>query len=152
MTSQPYPLQIDCVWIASDRNDRVAAFVTAGCGPVAKLALEHPFAEVEEIEAALLLLPKTSDFRLGANLGRTDSFERLAERGFFVHDWSDVNETNANATHAYTLVAFPLNPISSSKLPEGLRSCANTVNFPTVNFEDAPHLDATALLECVAGN
>ena len=29
-----YPEEVDFAWLAVDRDDHVAAFVTAGCGPI----------------------------------------------------------------------------------------------------------------------
>jgi hypothetical protein len=94
MTTQPYPGQIDCVWIASDRDGHVGAFVTAGVGPIPELALNsaEPLL-VEDIEEAILKLPKVSDCRLLVSIPRPDSFIDMAERGLFVYDWSDVHRT-----------------------------------------------------------
>ena len=52
MSTQPYPEGIDCVWLASDREGRVGAFITAGVGPIPAEALSSVYMPVEDIEAA----------------------------------------------------------------------------------------------------
>src|SRR5215472_14947016 len=98
MATQPYPINLDCVWIASDRDEHCAAFVTAGVGPIPALVLNNTAKSVliESIWEAILRLPKVSTCRLLVSVPRPDSFIAMAERGLFVYDWSDVHRTTAS--------------------------------------------------------
>jgi len=64
MTTQPYPEGIDCVWLASDREGRGGAFITAGVGPISAEALSSVYMPVEDIEGHLCQLPPVSQVQL----------------------------------------------------------------------------------------
>ena len=81
MTRQHYPVQVDCISVASDRDGHVAAFVTAGIGPIPAVVLNNTESLlVNDIEEAKLRLPKVSACRLIASVPRPDSFIAMAER------------------------------------------------------------------------
>jgi hypothetical protein len=149
MTHQEYPVQIDCVWVASDGDGHVGAFVTAGIGPIPVLVLsntEPPL--VKDVEKAILELPRASACRLVASVPRPDSFVAIAERGFFVYDWSDVHRTKVASINAYEPVAVPVNPISINQLPEPLRSHAASVRYSAALFEGSACIKATSYFQC----
>lgn len=73
MTRQHYPLQVDCISVASDRDGHVAAFVTAGIGPIPAVVLNNTESLlVNDSEEAILRLPKVSACRLIASVPRQD--------------------------------------------------------------------------------
>jgi hypothetical protein len=149
MMRQKYPVQLDCVWVASDRNGHVAAFVTAGVGPIPEPVLDNtepPF--VEDIERSILELPTVSSGRLLISVSRPDSFVKIAERGFFVYDWSDVHRTTASWIDAYEPMASPLTPMLVGALPEMLRSIAVRVQFSAAAFNDGKNLNVKDYFEC----
>src|SRR5579862_3582822 len=152
MASQPYPLQIDCVWIASDRVGHVGAFVTAGVGPIPVTTLK-PNADlsVGDVEEAILKLPKVSGYRLLVNIPKLDSFIEMVERGIFVYDWSDVHRTKAESLQAYEPLVVPLDPISLDRLPDRLRAYAAGTKFETVAFAEGQLLNVEAYFESCAG-
>ena len=55
-----YPSGLDCVWVASDARDNLAAFVTLGSGAVPKLLLDN-LVDLLDYEIPLLTLPVTSE-------------------------------------------------------------------------------------------
>lgn len=153
MTHQHYPVQLDCVWIASDRDEHVAAFVTAGIGPIPSLVLDNAVESllIENIENAILRLPKVSARRLLVSVPRPDSFIAMAERGLFVYDWSDVHRTTAFLIDAHELMACPVRAVSLDELPEPLRSHAASVRYCGGAFNDREHFNATKYFGCVSG-
>ena len=107
--SHPYPLGVDCVWLASDSNGHVGAFVTAGVGPIPTSELNCEYGSVEGIENLVNALPRISPARLLLPID-VPSFCALAERGFFVSDWQDVHRASRGCTRKYEPVAVPINP------------------------------------------
>ena len=97
MEAIQYPTGIDTIWIACDRDSRVAAFITGGEGPIPHDALSQTQC-APDIESSLLLLPSTSEAHLLVHFPRPSSFLELAKRGLFVYDWQDVHSTAARAT------------------------------------------------------
>jgi hypothetical protein len=152
MIDRIYPDGVDCVWVASDRNDNLGAFVTGGVGPIPLQVLNRVFVSVEDIEVRLCELPKSSELRLLVSMKRPDDFICIAERGFFVHDWRDIHRTARESTHVYELIAVPLHPISVDALSEPLRTVAASVRFGSIAFVDGDALDVRALVECREGS
>jgi len=99
-----YPFGWDVAWLARDRENRIGAFITAGCGPV--VGAVDPTVEDRLLQSA----PVTSSAELLTNVPDPSSFIDLATRGLYVFDW-DYYST-------YVLVARPAPPIAS--LPSGL--------------------------------
>jgi hypothetical protein len=150
MIRQDYPVQVDCVWVASDRDGHVGAFATAGIGPIPELALSNTRSlPVTDIEEAILKLPKVSSCRLIASVPRPDSFIAMAERGFYVYDWSDVHRTVASLMDAYEPMACPVNPVSLEELPESLRSSAGSVRYCVGAFDDCGTIKVTNYFDCL---
>lgn len=151
MNERPYPNGIDCVWLASDNEGRLAAFITAGEGPIPAEALKFDRLPVEDIEGLIGDMPRVSEACLLVVVKRPDDFITFAERGLFVYDWTDVHRTTRQAVHAYEAVATPTKPISLGMLPADLAGEARALQFIDVSFADAKRLDVCAYMHCSVG-
>ena len=149
MIAREYPNGVDCVWVASDCNGNVGAFVTGGLGPIPLMALNCEFVPVVDIEEIVCKLPKISDSHLLVSIKRPDDFIAMAERGFFVYDWRDIHRTTLESTHAYEPIAVPVSPILVDALSEPLHLCANNLRFRSVAFVDGQPLDVCVFVECI---
>lgn len=114
-----YPTQIDCTWLTTDADGRLAAMITAGEGPIPAAVLESGI-DVVGIEGRLLDLPVVGDAIAVADAPNPSSFVDLSRRGFFVYDWTDVHRPRAEASGAYELVASPSVVINRGDLPASL--------------------------------
>jgi len=123
----------DLVWLAADADGLLAAFVTAGEGPIPATALESALTE-PGLEAQLLHLPVSSSHQLLTDVPNPTSFIELSQRGLFVFDWTDVHRMLREATHKYELVCRPDRPLSVSELPPVLRAVARSVIVDGVAF------------------
>jgi hypothetical protein len=148
MTARAYPDGCDCVWIAADRNGNLGAFVTAGVGPIPALTLNNDALPVEEIEMMLDELPQVSDFHLLASMKRPDDFISLAERGFFVYDWSDVHRSTKKYIRVYEQIAVPLKPITLDALPTLLKKIAMDIKFHNEVFIEGKNVDVKGQCDC----
>jgi hypothetical protein len=146
MDERPYPEGLDCCWLAADRIGQLGVFATGGSGPIPAQALLQPY-PLDEIEETILALPKASDIDLRVRSPRPDRFVALAERGFFVFDWSDVHRTEQYIDE-YELMALPYRPLAVDLLPESLSDSARTVRFGTISFASAWRIDVRAHLAC----
>ena len=142
MDERPYPEGIDCCWLASDRDGHLGVFVTRGRGPIPAQALLETY-PLESIEAQLLALPKASDIELRVRMPRSDRLVALAERGFFVYDWSDAHRTEQYVDE-YELIALPYRPLALDQLPESVSDTARWVRFNAVAFATAWRIDVRA--------
>ncbi|WP_137940450.1 hypothetical protein [Chitinivorax sp. B] len=149
---QTYPNGLDCVWLATDRNGHLGAFVTGGIGPIPKSVLSSASVSIENIEEMVCALPQVSDVRLLVKMKRPDDFVEMAQRGLFVYDWCDVHRTASEFTHAYEPIAVPLNPISANLLPEVLMKVALATKLINVAFVEMQVLNIAAVLECCDAN
>lgn len=152
MNNIKYPKGIDCVWLASDRDSHVAAFITAGQGPIPVPVLNQTGIRIEDIEQAVLMLPRTSGYEILVQVKRPDDFVALAERGLFVYDWQDLHRTTRESIRAYDPVARTFRPIRLRDLPEHLRSLAATAKLDDIAFADCSPLNVAGkpLLQWVA--
>lgn len=148
MAIREYPDGLDCVWLASDRNGNLGAFVTGGVGPIPISALSNSSFPIEDVEAVLCELPQVSEVQLIVPMKRPDDFIGMARCGFFVYDWRDVHRTAHESTHTYELVAAPLNPITTTMLPEHLKRIIMNTRLPNFAFIEERVLDIAAVLEC----
>lgn len=146
MDERPYPQGIECSWLASDRDGHLGVFVTSGRGPVpAQVLLEtYPLADIEE---RILALPKASDIDLRVRMPQPGRLVALAERGFFVYDWSDVHRTEAYIDE-YELMALPYRPLTLDLLPDDLADAARSVRFTQVAFANAWRVNVRAHVIC----
>jgi hypothetical protein len=148
MTRRSYPSDFDCVWIASDMDGRLGAFVTAGVGPIPDQALDYELIGIEQMEDAVCKLPHVSGARLVVQLKRPDDFIDLAERGFFVYDWQDCHRTTRESTNLYELMAVPLSPINAVVLPKPLRELVAVVKFEDIAFAEENAIDVRSRFSC----
>lgn len=146
MDERPYPEGIDSCWLASDRDGQFGVFVTRGRGPIPVLALLATY-PLDGIEERLLTLPKASDIELRVRMPRSDRLVALAERGFFVYDWSDAHRTESYIDE-YELTALPYRPLAPDALPETLLDAARWLRFAAVSFTNAWRIDVRAHLPC----
>ncbi len=149
MTALRYPRDLDWVWLATDGDGRVAAFVTAGEAPIPALAMEIQFRDSAHLEAAAAALPTSSGTRTFGTPGDIDSFVELARRGLFVYDWQDVHRPVREETGAYELVAAPTTPSRAAELPPLLRVAAMSVRLPKVRFDETPLVDVRGHAACI---
>ena len=146
MDERPYPDGLDYCWLASDRIGQLGVFVTGGSGPIPAQLLLPPY-PLDDLEETILALPKASDIDLRVRVPRPDRFVALAERGFFVYDWSDVHRTEQYIDE-YELMALPYRPLTLDLLPESLLDTARAVRLGTVSFASAWRVDVRAHMAC----
>lgn len=146
MDERPYPEGIDCCWLASDRDGHLGVFVTRGRGPIAVQALLEAY-PLDGIEEQLLALAKASDIEVRVRMPRSDRLAALAERGFFVYDWSDAHRTEQYIDE-YELIALPYRPLALDLLPETLSDTARWVRFNAIAFATAWRIDVRAHMAC----
>ncbi|MFI4954839.1 MAG: hypothetical protein ACHP9Y_02890 [Gammaproteobacteria bacterium] len=149
MSEYTYPDGIDCVWLACDHNGHLAAFTTAGVGPIPIDALTSSLINVEDVEEAVCQMPKVSQAHLLVQMKRPDDFVDMAERGFFVYDWRDIHRTTGESSNRYELIATPLNPISYDVLPASLAQLVAGIRFSDLAFVDNRVLDIYTQFECL---
>jgi hypothetical protein len=136
------------VWLASDFNDHLGAFITAGVGPIPTAALDPAHILVEDIESRLCQLPLVSQTRLLVSVKRPDDFIDLAERGIFVYDWTDINRTVCEALCVYEPVAVPTKPVTVVSLPSDLKNLAKGLKLINVEFAAGAIVDIRAHFNC----
>ncbi len=146
MDERPYPDGLDFCWLASDRIGQLGVFLTGGSGPIPAQLLLPPYF-LDDLEEAILSLPKASDIDLRVKVPRPDRFVALAERGFFVYDWSDVHRTELYIDE-YELMALPYRPLTLDLLPESLFDTARAVRLGAVSFASAWRVDVRAHVAC----
>lgn len=120
--SNNYPNDIDCIWIGQNRDGELAAFITAGAGPIPRNLLCRCDFESLEREILRALAPSTDADVLIA-VPKPEGYQQLARRGFYVYDWQDFHRTKNDATGTYDLVAVPKTAIRFESMPEDLRTC-----------------------------
>src|ERR1043165_6068086 len=98
---QDYPSQIDCAWLASDADGRLAAMITAGSGPIPEEVLSSCI-DVTEIEGLMFGLAVVCEAIMHVKIPRPDSFIELGKRGLFVYDWTDVHRTSGHVAENVT--------------------------------------------------
>ena len=146
----PYPEGVDWVWVGVDSKGHVAAFVTAGIGPAPGHILgEHrPSIDPEGTEERISDLPRVSEAIVPPSQERHSSFVELAERGFFVFDWTDVHRTLVESKGNYEKVAEPASPLALAQLPADLRLAASSVQFDDVTFSAVSSIDVRRHFRC----
>jgi hypothetical protein len=142
------PRDFDWVWLACDRDDHVAAFITAGAGPIPMAVFESDLS-VEEGEALVCSLAATTIARSLLSKGDVTSFMALAQRGVFVYDWQDVHSARMH-THSYELVAVPDTPVRFDSFPNELAKISRIVRLDKVSFADEKAIDLRAHTQCLA--
>lgn len=146
MDEPPYPVGLDYCWLASDRVGQLGLFLTGGSGPIPMQA-PLPQDPLDTIEKAILDLPKASDIERRVRTPRLGNFAALAERGFFVYDWSDVHRTEQYIDE-YELIALPYRPVTLDQIPPGLADMARGVRLGAIAFASAWRVDLRAHMAC----
>lgn len=135
MAIQNYPAGLDCIWIAVGVDGQVACFITAGEGPIPEGVLAQAFLRVEDVEGELLSLPKVGTAELKVDVPRPDDFVELAERGFYVYDWTDIHKSRSASNSSYELVAAPGHVgVRVEELPENLKRLARSAGLEEKQF------------------
>ena len=143
-----FPRAFDWVWLACDRDERVAAFVTAGAGPIPTAVLDSDL-PVEDGEALICSLAATTVARSLLSKGDATSFMALAQRGVFVYDWQGVHSAGIHS-HSYELVAVPDTPVRFDSFPDELAKISRIVRLDKVSFADEKAIDIRLHSECLA--
>jgi len=152
MSDSYYPHDLDCLWLAHDRNNHVGGFVTAGLGPIPVDLLDLNAFKVREYGRMTSDLLKVSGSRLLVSIYKDpSSFLDLAERGIFVYDWSDIHKVDAQSANAYQLVAAPTTPILLASLPDRLREITSLVKFAANDFSEETFLKVHEYFPCRTG-
>lgn len=149
MSLKPYPAGVDCVWLASDKEGHLGAFITAGTAPIPVSVLGPGYMPVDDVEGRLCQLPPVSEARLLVLVKRPDDFIDLAQRGLFVYDWTDINRTAREALGVYEPVAVPSKPITVNFLPGDLAASARAIRLSAIAFACGDAVDIRAHLKCV---
>jgi hypothetical protein len=151
MSVRSYPEGVDCVWLASDREGNIGAFITAGCGPIPEVVIDCEYIDIDNIEGRLCELPIVSGAKLLVSVKRPDDFIDLAERGLFVFDWTDIARTDLSASRVYELVAMPDNPISEISLlsDPDLSGLARVLSLDEVRFSSQRVVNISSYVNCI---
>ncbi len=106
-----YPHDVDAVWLAANAHGHVAAFVTAGEGPVPEVVVGAVDLVTGDIEQLLQGLPVKSDILMEVSYPDMRWLAGMAKRGFFVYDWSDAHRATKDRLNAYERAVVPQSPI-----------------------------------------
>ncbi|MFI0842377.1 hypothetical protein [Mesorhizobium sp. IMUNJ 23232] len=149
MSEYPYPSDWDLAWLASDRSNYLAAFITAGSGPIpiSLLPQLNRYEASENLEYLMLQLPIVSEACLLVTVPTPDSYIELARRGLYVFDLNDVHRTTAYS-YAYEAVAAPTFPIRATSLSGKLARTASEQNLAKVRFDENRLIDISSYLDC----
>ena len=140
----------ESAWLATDQDGHIAIFLTAGDGPVPVVALDREEPLIENIEALVMAMPRSSNARMTQVINhRTQTFLALAWRGVFVFDWTDFTRYPRDQVHVYERVTRPLTPVGLAGLPLPLALAARELTFVDVRFSRARSVDIRASMETV---
>lgn len=148
MDGSSYPTGVDCAWLASDSDNRLAVFITAGCGPVPVGLLRLLSGDDGDLEPLIYKLPVVSEARLSEEISYARSFVEFAQRGLYAYDWSDVHRPAVACRNAYELVATPVSPINVDMLSGELARHAQELRLVACRFGEAQFLDVCQGLVC----
>ena len=126
-------------WLASDADNHVGLFTTAGGGYAPEEYLHNIDAHIAAIEA-ILALPASTTSRFAPELSddHVNTWRLVAERGLFAFD-SDVGGG------PYTQVAAPRIPIPATELPAIVLEVLNPLQYHRLHFATSPSLSADSL-------
>lgn len=129
-------------WLASDKDDHVALFSTAGGGYSPGAFLQDTEIHDTAIDA-ILALPVRTKARLAPRLpaGLRNTWHLMAERGVFGFD-SDPNGG------PYRLIAAPEEPVRTTDLPEVAAAVARRIVLRDLRFEEAQEITREYLEQC----
>jgi len=141
MTASPYPAHIDCVWIASDCDGYLAAFITAGIAPIPVSVLDGRFMDNDDIERSFYDLPRISQSHVHVTAPRPDSYVEIAERGFYAYDWLDIHWSTRHEKHVYERVATPFHPVHLTDITGPLLDYVQAVRLARLSFVNVHTID-----------
>lgn len=122
-----YPSGMDCVWIAVDQAGMLGAFITAGEGGIPFNAIHSTIINFIELEEKILQLPISSLTHLTISVPCPNDFIAIAERGFFVYDWTNQN--------GYELVSIPKTPLHLKQLSHQYMTYLQTLKLKHALFQ-----------------
>lgn len=144
-----YPGWMDVVWLASDSVGHIAAFASAGHGPIPAALLCRGEAAFGVLYDSLEALPRTPGAQRIVALAPDSDFVRWAERGAFAFDWSDIHRVSALRIDTYELYAAPAVPALVSDLSAKAGELLKIICLPNVRFAECLTLDVRKHLPCV---
>ena len=145
----PYPVNIDCLWVASDALNHIGVFITAGIGPVPLVALDSSRMNIINVESEILKSAVVSEFEILVSVPQPDTFAELAARGIYVYDWTDVEKIMVEAVNMYELVAEPSTPVTIDSLPREILELAEVARFDGIDFAKSKFVDARKQFRCI---
>jgi hypothetical protein len=132
-------------WFTIDADDTVAAFNTAGYGPMPRIVLEQAQLNDEPWDYLWDQPVRCEAIRDPLEFpGET----HMAKRGLFGYDWTDLIRAGAYLNQ-YEREARPVHPIRGEELPERYTALLRAVSFDSLRFAAAPRIDARRLLCCI---
>jgi hypothetical protein len=138
--------EADVAWFGVDRLGQIAAFITAGSAPIPRELLNRADLDLATLEQVANRLPKIGEGLLVERSGDMSSFVSLAERGFFVFDWSDVHRTRLEHINAYERVCAPTIALSVG-LVDRIQLAA--IQFESIIFGNSKKVSIHEFVECV---
>lgn len=148
MKNTGYPIGEDIIWLATD-GEHIAAFVTAGRGPIPVPVFEA-VKSLEEAEVVAMELPVICSSKVMVSVPRPDDFIALASRGLFVYDWSDFHKAERKYLRKYELVAVPVTPVSISMARPLFSRLARAVVLPASTIGREIFLDVSRYVSCLS--
>ena len=147
-----YPSGIDLVWLGVDRSGAVAAFITAGDGPIPLSILQHIATDDVDVEDEICHLTEVSGSILTVSVPRPDSFMSISGKGIFVYDWGEFLHNPIGIKHSYRLVARPNAPVLFSALPKKFRDVVPYVEFTNVSFGNFDAISPEDAMQCISAS
>ena len=118
MDEMIYPSVQDYLWLAVDGNGFLAAFLTAGSGPIAVKAIELGQLENAYMEHVVSNMPEWSTSVIVRSVPDPLFYRGVANRGIALYDWVAPTDGDLLTTPtAYRLVAVPSRRASLRSLP-----------------------------------
>jgi hypothetical protein len=133
-TDYEYPDGIDCFWIGSDSIGNVGVFIIAGMAPVPSQVLSAEYGDMLELEEQLLQLPIISEVQHPGEDRSFSDLPELAERGFFIFDWSDIHRARSEKIRGYERMTAPTRPLNVNELDGFLHNCVVLACIPEPDF------------------
>lgn len=143
-----YPDGMDFGWLAADSEGQVAFLITAGRAPIPSHLLNLDDIILEDLELLVCNLPRVSEAQLTIPMEHAESYIEIAQRGFFVYDWTDAHRSFSERICGYEQVALPVNPIRCDQLPNQLADVARLSTFADIRFGGGGNLDVLAFFPC----
>jgi len=145
-----YPYDFDIVWVCADLRGSLAAFVTAGRGPVPEIILSEWGEGIGEIESVILNMVKSLEASIiGSYLDET-SFRDLSERGLYVYDWSDIHRSISQYSKKYEKVALPQKALFLSDVDPLAREKLRTIVTLETYFSDQDAIGPETHVACIS--